>query len=90
MCFPYVRALMAVAVIGVAAAPAAAGLYTFTTVSPPDLSFTGISGVSSSGTAVGTGLDSTGNVVSFLYSGGNFSTINFRVDARLAHHRYCD
>jgi hypothetical protein len=77
MRFAWIRSIAAVVALGAAAATAAAGSYTFTTVTPPDITGVALNGVSASGVAVGTGLDSSGNVVSFLYSGGTFSTINF-------------
>src|SRR5262245_33506854 len=73
----WIRSMVAVVALGAVAMPAAAGSYTFTTINPPGLTETFIGGVSASGVAVGSGLDSSGNVVSFLDSGGNFSTINF-------------
>jgi probable HAF family extracellular repeat protein len=77
MRFTFVRSMVTMVALGVATVPAVAGSYTFTTISPPDLTGVILGGVSASGVAVGSGLDSSGNVVSFLDSSGNFSTINF-------------
>jgi probable HAF family extracellular repeat protein len=73
------RSMVALVALGVAAAPAEAGSYSFTPIAPPPGSTGNIpSGINNSGTIVGVGLAPGGGfpVESYLLSGGVYTPVN--------------